>query len=234
MITVKCGDAFKLISEIEDCSVDLIFTDPPYDDETYMDRLTDVQKTVLAEQFWRVLKPDGNLALFCGLPDHFKWYRLLTDKGFKFKRELIWVYKNPCKAKLRITKTARNFIAAHETILWFVKGDNYYFNNQGVVELSWFENPAFSGFRRNAEGNPEEKLGVTPKPLKLAQIIVHRLCRPQGIVFDPFMGYGTFAIASLMLNKSYIGFEIRPEIFEIAQKRIESYRNKRITEYVEW
>ena len=234
MIRIECGDAFKLIKTIEDMSIDMILTDPPYDDESYMQRLTDMQKRQIAKEFWRVLKIDGNLVMFSGMPDHFKWYNILTETGFKFKRELIWVYKNPCKSKLRVTKQARMFIMGHESILWFVKTDKYYFNNEGVVELSWFENPAFSGMRRSAEGNPQEKLGVTPKPLKIARILIKRLCKPHGIVFDPFMGFGTFGIASMQLNRSFIGFEIRPEIYEIAKKRIQNFKNKRITSYMRW
>lgn len=232
MIDLKLGDAFKLIKQVKDQSIDLILTDPPYDEaEQYMDRLTDMQKQEIAKEFIRVLKREGNIALFCGYVDQFKWWNILTSLGLKYKRQLIWVYRNPSLGKLRITECAKTFIMAHETILIFSKIEDSYFNNKGVVPISWFEHPAFSGFRRSAEGNPQEKLGVTPKPLKLAQIIIERLCPPKGVVLDPFAGYGTFGIAAYSLDRHYIGFEIRPEIYDIAWKRIMRYKNKKITEF---
>ena len=232
MIDLRLGDAFKLIPQIKDETIDLILTDPPYDAaEIYMDRLTDMQKLEMAKHFRRVLKREGNLALFCGYIDQFKWHQILTQNGLKYLRQLIWVYKNPSQGKMRIVQCARTFIMAHETILVFAKTDQHYFNNSGVVELSWFENPAYSGKRRSAEGNPEEKLGVTPKPLKIALTLTKRLCPPNGTVLDPFAGYGTFGVASMQLNRNYIGFEIRPEIYDIAWKRIQRYRHKQLTEF---
>jgi DNA methylase. len=62
--------------------------------------------------------------------------------------------------------------------------------------------------------------------LRIARIIVKRLCPENGVVLDPFMGFGTFAIPCLEQGKNFIGFEIRPEIFEIAKKRIESFYPK--------
>lgn len=232
MIDLKLGDAFKLILNVKDLSIDLILTDPPYDAaEVYMERLTDMQKREMANHFRRVLKREGNLALFCGYVDQFKWYQLLTEVGLKYVRQLIWVYKNPSLGKMRTVRCARTFIMAHETILVFAKTDQHYFDNSGVVELSWFECPAYSGLRKSAEGNPEEKLGVTPKPLKIARVLVKRLCPPNGTVLDPFSGYGTFGVASAQLGRNFIGFEIRPEVYDIAWKRIQKYRHKPLTEY---
>jgi DNA modification methylase len=232
MVDLKLGDAFQLIKNIPENSIDLILTDPPYDRaEEYMDRLTNMQKQAMVDEYWRILKREGNLATFCGYVDQFTWYEKLTTKGFKYLRQLIWVYKNPSHGKFRVVQQARTFIMAHETILLFARGDKHYFDNKGVVEISWFLHPAYSGLRRSAEGNPEEKLGVTPKPLKIARVLISRLCPPKGTVFDPFSGYGTFGVAASQLGRNFIGFEIRPEIYDIAWKRIQSSRHKPLTEF---
>jgi len=39
------------------------------------------------------------------------------------------------------------------------------------------------------------------------------------------MGSGTTAIATLKLNRKFIGFEISKEYCELAEKRIEKYKN---------
>ena len=229
MIDLKLGDAFKLIKEIPDNSVDLILTDPPYDRTEYMDSLSDSQKEEIAKEFYRVLKDSGNLALFCGFEDKWKWYNILTKIGFKFQREIIWCYTNPFKFGFKPKK----FIAAHETILWFSKTDNYYFNKEGRLEKDYILHYAFSGFVRlnGLENLPKEKYNVTPKPLKIAEILVNRLSKEGDLVLDAFMGLGTFAIASLRLKRNFIGFEIREDIFKMAKERIEKFKMKALKDY---
>lgn len=41
-------------------------------------------------------------------------------------------------------------------------------------------------------------------------------------MLDPFIGSGTTAVAAKMLGRYYIGFEINPEYYQIACKRVES------------
>jgi DNA modification methylase len=47
-------------------------------------------------------------------------------------------------------------------------------------------------------------------------------CPENGIVFDPFMGSGTTALASKNLNRKYLGTELNPEYVDIANKRLSS------------
>lgn len=228
-INLLCGDAFEEIKKLKTNSIDLVLTDPPYDNTNYMEGLAGVQKRVIAEEFKRVLKPTGNIALFCGYEDKWKWYNIFSDLGFKFIREIIWVYKNPTGFMPMARIHLRKFIAAHETILWFVKSEDYYFNSEGLIEKDWFEHPAYGGIMRlrGVEELPAEKLGVTPKPLKIAEILVKRLSKENDLVLDPFMGTGTFAVACLKLKRNFIGFEIRKDIYEVAKKRVEKFMNKR-------
>jgi DNA modification methylase len=220
------GDSFKILPTLEDNSIDLILTDPPYDNTEYMPSLTDEQKEFMAKEFYRLLKPEGNLVVFCGIYDKWKWYNILTKIGFKFAREIIWVYPNPNKIRF---PNLKKFIMAHETALWFVKDEEkYYFNREGLMELDWFEHPAFSGFMRmhGVEKTPTEKMNVTPKPIKLARILVNRLSPPNGLVLDPFMGFGTFAIPCIEQNKRFIGIEIREDVYKIAEERVFNFYPK--------
>ena len=41
-------------------------------------------------------------------------------------------------------------------------------------------------------------------------------------ILDPFMGSGTTGVASKILHRDFIGFEIEGKYFEIAQQRIEN------------
>jgi DNA modification methylase len=233
--TLINANCFDYLPTIEDNSIDLIFTDPPYDNVKYMEELTDKQKEILANEFYRILKPNGNLALFCGYVDKWKWYNILTKRGFKFIRELIWCYPNPSGMRPAVSHGLRKFIASHETILWCVKNEEeYYFNNDGLIEKDYFEYPAYCGILRvnEYEYTTSEKLGTTPKPLAIARIIVNRLCVPNGTILDPFAGLGTFGIAAIEQEKNYIGIEIKEEIFNAAVERLKKFKNEKLRSWL--
>ena len=40
------------------------------------------------------------------------------------------------------------------------------------------------------------------------------------VIFDPFLGSGTTCIAAKQLGRNYIGIEINPEFYKIAQDRL--------------
>lgn len=61
----------------------------------------------------------------------------------------------------------------------------------------------------------------TVKPVKLMEYLCRLITPPQGIVLDPFMGSGSTGIASKNEGFDFIGIEMEPDYFEIAQKRIE-------------
>lgn len=64
-------------------------------------------------------------------------------------------------------------------------------------------------------------------PVKLPEMCIkdHGLLRTN-LVFDPFMGIGTTAIACIHLNVNFIGFEIDKKYFEIANECIEKEKMK--------
>ena len=62
----------------------------------------------------------------------------------------------------------------------------------------------------------------TVKPLKLMNYIITIGSRPGDTILDPFMGSGTTGVASKILHRDFIGFEIEGKYFEIAKQRIEN------------
>lgn len=60
----------------------------------------------------------------------------------------------------------------------------------------------------------------TPKPIKLMRQLIERLTKVNDVIFDPFMGSGTTGVAALELGRKFIGCEIDPKYFAIAEKRI--------------
>lgn len=58
------------------------------------------------------------------------------------------------------------------------------------------------------------------KPVGLMEKLITVCSSPGDTVLDPFMGSGTTGVACVKLGRNFIGIEIDPTYFAIAQKRI--------------
>lgn len=61
----------------------------------------------------------------------------------------------------------------------------------------------------------------TVKPIKLMEYLILMVTPENGIVLDPFLGSGTTGIASINMNKHFIGMELNNDYLNIAQIRID-------------
>lgn len=59
-----------------------------------------------------------------------------------------------------------------------------------------------------------------PKPLEWMEWLVERTTRPGQTVLDPFMGSGTTGVACVNTGRNFIGCEIDPGYYAIAERRI--------------
>jgi DNA modification methylase len=58
------------------------------------------------------------------------------------------------------------------------------------------------------------------KPIQLLRMLIENFTELNDIVFDPFMGSGTTGVACVQTGRNFIGIEIEPKYYEIAEKRI--------------
>ena len=65
-----------------------------------------------------------------------------------------------------------------------------------------------------------EKEHTCPKPITMMNVVVNRYIEETETIFDPFMGSGTTGVAAVQLGRNFIGCEIDPKYFAIAEKRI--------------
>lgn len=84
----------------------------------------------------------------------------------------------------------------------------YTFNNQKTHHSVWNYEIA------------ERNKHLTPKPVDLIQNIILHSTNKGDTVFDPFMGSGTTGVACVQTGRNFIGCELDPEYFAIAEKRI--------------
>ena len=64
----------------------------------------------------------------------------------------------------------------------------------------------------------------TVKPIALMRYLARLITPKQGTVLDPFMGSGTTGIACKLEGFNFVGIEIDPEYFKIAEARIKNYK----------
>lgn len=62
----------------------------------------------------------------------------------------------------------------------------------------------------------------SPKPIRAMLALIERYTEPGWTIFDPFMGSGTTGVACVQTGRRFIGVEIDPGYFAIAQRRIEN------------
>lgn len=60
----------------------------------------------------------------------------------------------------------------------------------------------------------------SPKPLAAMKLLIEKYTKPGWTIVDPFMGSGTTGIACVLAGRNFIGIELDPNYFAIAQKRI--------------
>lgn len=121
------------------------------------------------------------------------------------------------KDMLRLEKTNpmprnrdRRYITDYECAIWFVKkGAKWTFNRQDEK----YQRPKFVH-------SIDKGFHPTQKSLGLMKELVLIHSNEGDTVLDPFMGSGTTGVAAVNLNRKFIGIELDPEYFAIAEKRI--------------
>ena len=76
--------------------------------------------------------------------------------------------------------------------------------------------------RENNKPTLRRNFHPTVKPLRLMSYLITIGSRPGDTILDPFMGSGTTGVASKILHRDFIGFEIEGKYFEIAKERIDA------------
>jgi hypothetical protein len=202
---ILVGDFRDKGAAIKDESVDLIFTDPPYDRPSlplYRD---------LGKFASRVLIRGGSLICYCG---HYS----LLEVGAMLQESLTyhWI--------IAVTHTGGNrtfpgkFVhVGWKPLLWFIKGKARATRN--VVR----DCIAMEGGHRH-RAMTKDVYHEWAQSEAEASYYISQLARRKGLVVDPFSGGGTTGAAARKLGRRFVGFEIEPEHARKAAGRIAATR----------
>jgi DNA modification methylase len=110
-------------------------------------------------------------------------------------------------------------------IVWDKKGDIAFDNPFGDCELAWtnINKKSVKKYKVIQQGFiSEEKIRFHPtqKPAHLFKQIIEDYSEDGTLIYDPFLGSGTTALACKQLGRNYIGSELDKGYYDIALNRI--------------
>lgn len=238
-------DALAGSARLADESVDLLLADPPYglgkDYGNESDTLRGEEYLAWTqswvERYLPKLKPSGSLYIFLTWQHSPEVFSYLKTK-LTMINEIIWDRRVPSMGG-----TTRKYSSVHDNIGFFVKRRDYYFDLDSVrvpydaqtkkarsrsifVGHKWLEigyNPKdLWSISRVHRQDPERADHPTQKPLELIERIVRASCPLGGLVVDPFLGSGTTAVAACRAQRRCVGFELNPDYFAVARRRVDA------------
>jgi len=72
------------------------------------------------------------------------------------------------------------------------------------------------------DGNDPDTGHASQKPVKLMEQIIRDFAKPGTVIVDPFMGSGSTGVAAVRLGFDFIGVEIDPHWYRVAEQRIQN------------
>ena len=226
---IYLGDCYELIKQIPDKSVDLIYTDIPYliDDGGCSDNdlsrraqrlrnidLNDIRKGIdysIFNEFCRVLKKIY-LYIWCNKNQILDIANYFVNEKGCYMEFLVWCKTNP-------TPLTNNVMLPDiEYCLLFREKGCPLYGSYGT-KSKWFLSPI-------NKKDKDDYDHPTIKPLELVKRHIINSSKENDIIFDPFLGSGTTAVASKELGRQYIGFEINETYYKIAKDRLNGINQK--------
>lgn len=242
------GDCLKILDDLPENSVDMIFADPPYNlsndgftcrggkmvsvNKGDWDKSKGVEEDFAFHNLWlskcrRVLKPEGTIWVSGTYHSIYACGFALQKNEFHILNDIAWFKPNASP-----NLSCRFFTASHETLIWARKEKkakhifNYDIMKNGSFPKDFIKKPEKqmrSVWSITTPQNGEKVHGKHPtqKPLALLDRIILSSTNERDIILDPFMGSGTTGVAALNYNRAFIGIEMDSKYIDTAKKRIE-------------
>jgi len=222
-------DSLSLMKELDNNSVDLVLTDPPYViskpsgfksvvhgeqrfaietehgewDKPENFSLEDLRDSVF--EYYRVLKKHGTMITFCDLWKISDVKRIMEEAGFKQIRLIEWIKTNPVPLNSK-----RNYLSnAREVALLGVKVSKPTFNSS-------YDNGVYQFPICHEKG----RFHSTQKPYMLMWSLIEKHSETGDVVLDTFAGAATTLLAAKNSGRKYIGCELDEDYFDQAEKRL--------------
>lgn len=223
-------------------TVDMVCEDPPYGERTHAgqrhERTTGHRGSKDKPQTHRALvsdvglqydhlTPEGVTELIAGAHEVCRgWVLDMTS------HDLIRAYESAaaavdryCFAPIPIVTPGMNVrLAGDGPSNWTV----YLIVTRTAAKKCWSTKPgAYVVSKDYAAGRVEGHAVAGGKPVGLMEAILRDYTEPGDLVLDRFAGGGTTGVACIRNGRRFVGYERKPEHFEIALKRLRAIREQR-------
>jgi len=205
------GDCIEEMKKLENNSIDMIITDPPYTTPIISGfgrkRMKNVADLSIQEQyiillkkeFERILKPNGRVFIFCDDKYYPSIFRAFYD--WNSSQMVVWD-----KGKIGMGKPFRK---QHELIFYANREPFEYIRN-GYT---------FATVMKFKQVFTKDRLHPAEKPIELIRELIKGFSNEGDTILDPFVGSGTVVLACKELKRIGIGIELNEDFVEIANKR---------------
>jgi site-specific DNA-methyltransferase (adenine-specific) len=234
------GDCLGVMRDIPDGSVDMVLTDPPYGTTACK-----WDSIIPLEPMWgqlkRVIKPNGAIVMTASQP----FTTMLIASNMKmFKYCWVWDKKkggSPLLSKIQPIRVTEDVLifghgkVSYNPIMTLRDKPKRRGGNKGSVSettgnaFTERDNPEGLRYPKSVQKfNTERNKGGHPtqKPVALMEYLIKTYTNEGETVLDFTMGSGTTGVACKNLNRNFIGIELDPEYFKIAEARINAAENK--------
>jgi len=196
-------DCLETMKRMEDNYIDLVLTDPPYGIGEAKGRNKSRGKIAVAKDY--------------GTHD---WDNEIPSK--EIFDEMFRISKN------QIIFGGNYFVEYLTNSSCWIVWDKDNTGDFADCELAWtsfksatrLKKHRWNGMLQEDMSNKEYRFHPTQKPLPLFKWILNSYAKPGQLVYDPFLGSGTTAVACKDLGMNYIGSELSLEYCDIAESRL--------------
>lgn len=158
----------------------------------------------ILREFVRVMKK-GNIYIFCNKNQLRQYFDFFGDLGWNLDL-LVW-------NKTNCIPTINNTYLANLEYCVFAR-------ESGAPLYGSYETKSKCYTSSCNKKDKDLFLHPTIKPLPFIKNLIINSSQENQVVLDPFIGSGTTAVACKELNRKYIGFELNPKFYEIANDRL--------------
>lgn len=230
------------IGRIDDSSVDLVVTDPPYQVTPHpWDLRPDWGRFM--KEMGRVCGNHGQMWIFCRMPWAVDLHLAAVKYGWVFSQERVWQKQNGSGA------TVQTFRKVHENI-WHYKrpkattfnlndvrepktstGDKSIKAGKGYAAVQFMKKrvayvddgmrlPKSVIFCPNLHQSRESLGHSTQKPMAIIKPLIVYSSNPGDLVLDPFCGTGTTPLAAKEAGRRWLAIEMTEKWHEVASGRL--------------
>ncbi len=243
------GDCLEIMKNIPDNSVDITFADPPfnlkkkyngYKDSKEFSEYLEWSKKWIYEMV-RITKPTGSIFVH-NIPKWLTYYVSFLNEVAYFKHWIAWDAPTAPMGKtllpnhygiLYYTKSNKNFkfydiryphfrCRKCNSLLKDYGGKKYLIHPFGPLCSDVWTDIHRIRHKKRRDEHPCQL------PIPLLERLVLMSTDEGDIVFDPFIGTGTSAIAAKKLGRKFIGIDIDPKYVEIANQKVFSAQETKI------